>query len=289
MIIQFNFYGEPLPAGWDTQGLYQNQLNWETFNITDCVLCDSLINKEENKKKNKKDNNKKNNIKLLISGDVYGSLRVFNYPAIKSTSNQEYNGHSQIIAGIGKLQNKEEVITCGGMDMSIFQWNIKYGEPKKENNKIKSKKDNKEKDDIKEDIQQKKDKLSSALANRPSPRGVMDKNVAQLGYDKDVAPSLQATILHLGREMIKNTISRALKQRPSAIESGINTNAAPAIQGAMHDLEMAKELNKKNDQPTSTTQQPYQESAKPSPETTTEPEAPKSSPETTQTPPETST
>jgi len=144
------FYGEPLPAGWDTQGLYQSQLNWETYNITDCVLCDSTLNREISKKNKKKDNNKDSN-KLLMSGDIFGDIRVFNYPAINPNANQKYTGHSQMVAGIGKLTNKEQIISCGGMDMSVFQWDVKYGEPKKEK-KLKDKKD-----DIKEDINDKKD------------------------------------------------------------------------------------------------------------------------------------
>mmetsp|Transcript_1625 Transcript_1625/g.1351 ORF Transcript_1625/g.1351 Transcript_1625/m.1351 type:complete len:828 (+) Transcript_1625:101-2584(+) len=90
------------------------------------------------------------------------------------------------------------------------------------------------------DIEQKKDKLGNALANRPTPRGVMDKQAGQLGYETNAAASLQQTIKDLGREMIKNALDKALRERPSAAEAGIDTKSAPSIQGAMHELDMAQ-------------------------------------------------
>jgi len=43
---------------------------------------------------------------------------------------QEYSGHSQMVASVTKLMYTDQVLTCGGMDMAVFQWNIKYGKPR---------------------------------------------------------------------------------------------------------------------------------------------------------------
>eukprot|EP00483_Globobulimina_turgida_P006962 UN06976 len=93
------------------------------------------------------------------------------------------------------------------------------------------------------DVQRKKDKLAAALGNRPSPRGVMERQVGQLGYDIRAAASLQQTIKELGREMLKDVLERALRERPSAQEVasvGVDVKNAAAIQGAMHDLAAAQ-------------------------------------------------
>ena len=112
------FFGEPLPAGWDTQGLYQSQLGWLSFATTECVVVDASIN------------NKGKKGKLVIGGDIFGALRVFPYPAVKPEAMQEYSGHSQMVSSVTKLMYTDQVLTCGGMDMAVFQWDIKFGKPR---------------------------------------------------------------------------------------------------------------------------------------------------------------
>merc|ERR1712032_49939 len=91
-------------------------------------------------------------------------------------------------------------------------------------------------------VSKKKDSLKHKLEQRPSPRGVMEKQAKQLGYKTDAAPSLQQTIRSLGKEMVKDALDKALRQRPSAEEAGhgVDTKNAAAIQGAMHELDMAQ-------------------------------------------------
>lgn len=92
------------------------------------------------------------------------------------------------------------------------------------------------------DIQQKKDKLSSALKERPSNPVVMEQQAKSMGYDINAAPSLQQTIKALEMEMVKDALDRALRERPSAKECGhgVDRKSANKIQSAMHDLEMAQ-------------------------------------------------
>eukprot|EP01084_Bolivina_argentea_P219821 372706_1 len=103
------------------------------------------------------------------------------------------------------------------------------------------------------DIQQKKDKLSAALQTRPSPRGVMNKQVEQLGYDISVASTLQQTIKNLGKEMIKDTLNALFKnnikekninrKRASSIESFDVEKLAPTLQLIANKLAMEQKKN----------------------------------------------
>merc|ERR1712039_20630 len=93
------------------------------------------------------------------------------------------------------------------------------------------------------DIQQKKDKINSTLQSRQSVEDVMERQSQSLGYDIHAAPSLQATIKSLGREMIKDALDKALRGRMSVAEAalhGVDVKNAALIQGTMHDLEMAQ-------------------------------------------------
>jgi len=89
-------------------------------------------------------------------------------------------------------------------------------------------------------VQQKKDKLSSALQQRPTPRGVMQKQVTEMGYDSKVAANLQQTIKHLGRAMLTDFLENELRERPSAHDIGVDVKTAPKLQSAMHDLQKAQ-------------------------------------------------
>ena len=94
--------GDPLIAGWDTQGLYQD--GWDGTDLNDASVT--------------------NDKKLIASGDDYGCVRLHNYPAVDNSACLEYRGHSEFVVGVKFLGDSSQLITCGGNDMAIFQWEL---------------------------------------------------------------------------------------------------------------------------------------------------------------------
>lgn len=99
---------DPLIAGWDTQGLYQP--GWDGTDLNDATVTS--------------DN------KLIASGDDYGCVRLHNYPAVDPSACLEYRGHAEFVVGVEFLRDDSQLITCGGNDMAIFQWQLIKGSKK---------------------------------------------------------------------------------------------------------------------------------------------------------------
>jgi WD40 repeat protein len=93
---------DPLVAGWDVQGLYQ-----DGFDGTD--LNDATVTSDN---------------KLIVTGDDFGIVRIHNYPAIDPSACFEYTGHAEFVVGVEMLRSDKQLISCGGADMAIFQWEI---------------------------------------------------------------------------------------------------------------------------------------------------------------------
>jgi len=93
---------DPLIAGWDTQGLYQK--GWDGTDLNDATVTS--------------DN------RLIASGDDYGCVRLHNYPAIEPEACLEYHGHAEFVVGVEFLRDDSQLITCGGSDQAIFQWQV---------------------------------------------------------------------------------------------------------------------------------------------------------------------
>jgi WD40 repeat protein len=100
---------DALIAGWDTQGLYQK--GWDGTDLNDATVTSDG--------------------KLIVSGDDYGTVRLHNYPAIDPSACIEYSGHAEFVVGVEWLRDDSQLITCGGNDMAIFQWQLKKGAEKK--------------------------------------------------------------------------------------------------------------------------------------------------------------
>jgi len=99
-----NWHGDPLVAGWDVQGCYQTE--WDGTDLNDITLT------EDNQ--------------ILACGDDFGCVRLFNYPAVcnKKEAHRIYLGHSSFVVGVEFCRDNVHLITCGGNDMAIFQWNL---------------------------------------------------------------------------------------------------------------------------------------------------------------------
>ncbi len=95
--------GDPLIAGWDTEGLYQ--AGWDGTDLNDATLTSDS--------------------KLVVSGDDYGTIRLHNYPAIDKEACKAYTGHAEFVVGVEFLRDDSQLISCGGDDMAIFQWKLK--------------------------------------------------------------------------------------------------------------------------------------------------------------------
>merc|ERR1719436_1183761 len=97
-----NWHGDPLVAGWDVQGCYQQE--WDGTDLNDITLT------EDNQ--------------IIATGDDFGFVRLFKYPAVsnKPEAHRAYLGHSSFVVGVEFCRDNKNLITCGGNDMAIFQW-----------------------------------------------------------------------------------------------------------------------------------------------------------------------
>jgi len=102
---------DPLIAGWNTQGLYQK--GWDGTDLNDATVTS--------------DN------KYIVSGDDYGNIRLHNFPAISNEEkyHKKYGGHAEFVVGVEFLRDDSQLITCGGNDMAIFQWQLNVVKEKK--------------------------------------------------------------------------------------------------------------------------------------------------------------
>jgi len=96
------WYGDPLVAGWDVQGLYQK--GWDGTNLKDCAITKDAT--------------------LLASGDEFGTVRLHNYPAVDSEACNAYNGHAEFVVSVDFSSDDSYLFSAGGADVSIFQWKV---------------------------------------------------------------------------------------------------------------------------------------------------------------------
>jgi len=96
--------GDPLVAGWDVQGCYQDE--WDGTDLNDVTLSGDG--------------------QFLVAGDDFGFVRMYKYPAVsnKPEAHRKYFGHSSFVVGVEFCRDDKYLVTCGGNDMAIFQWRL---------------------------------------------------------------------------------------------------------------------------------------------------------------------
>merc|ERR1719495_636519 len=96
------YVGDPLIAGYDVMGCYQNQQGWDGTDLNYVAMSHDK--------------------KLVAGGDDFGTVRIHNYPALDETAHFAYSGHSAFVVGLGFVEGDSHLITIGGGDMAIFKW-----------------------------------------------------------------------------------------------------------------------------------------------------------------------
>ncbi|XP_026668685.1 echinoderm microtubule-associated protein-like 2 isoform X3 [Ceratina calcarata] len=65
--------------------------------------------------------------KLLATGDDFGKVKLFTYPACQPKSLcHTYGGHSSHVMNVSFLQDDTRLISIGGSDTSVLQWIVNY-------------------------------------------------------------------------------------------------------------------------------------------------------------------
>ncbi|XP_076397532.1 echinoderm microtubule-associated protein-like 2 isoform X7 [Megachile rotundata] len=68
-----------------------------------------------------------NDGKLLATGDDFGKVKLFSYPACQPKSLcHAYGGHSSHVTNVSFLQDDTRLISTGGSDTSVLQWIVNY-------------------------------------------------------------------------------------------------------------------------------------------------------------------
>lgn len=96
--------GDPLIAGWDVQGLYQDE--WDGTDLNDAAVTGTGSDA------------------LIASGDDYGIVRLHNYPCINNKISKMYHCHSAFVVGVEWTGPGDYLLTVGGNDYAIFQWKL---------------------------------------------------------------------------------------------------------------------------------------------------------------------
>ena len=93
------------PFGWSVQGLWPKA---EEVLGTDVHACDRSRSK-----------------KLLVSSDAFGALRLHRYPCLVQGSGHKcYQGHSLHVRNVRFSAGDRYVISVGGQDRAVFQWEV---------------------------------------------------------------------------------------------------------------------------------------------------------------------
>jgi len=62
---------------------------------------------------------------LLVTGDDYGGVKVFNYPCVANDAPfYRLNGHSSHVTSVRFLGDEQRVVTAGGRDHTLLQWKV---------------------------------------------------------------------------------------------------------------------------------------------------------------------
>jgi len=97
-----------LNVGWPVSGLAQRTTSQPTVN---CV-------------------SRSKDQMLVVSGDDFGYLRLFNYPCDKEGAQcKAYKGHSCRVSNALFTLNDEYVVSTGGRDLCLFQWKVNFEDP----------------------------------------------------------------------------------------------------------------------------------------------------------------
>ncbi|XP_078037866.1 echinoderm microtubule-associated protein-like 2 isoform X5 [Augochlora pura] len=65
--------------------------------------------------------------KLLVTGDDFGKVKLFSYPACQSKSLcHTYGGHSSHVTNVSFLHDDTRLISTGGNDTGVLQWIVNY-------------------------------------------------------------------------------------------------------------------------------------------------------------------
>ena len=59
---------------------------------------------------------------VLATGDDFGKVKLFRYPALKKASYQQFLGHSSHVTSVKFTLDDQYLISAGGNDKTIFQW-----------------------------------------------------------------------------------------------------------------------------------------------------------------------
>jgi len=123
---KIEFHGDPLLAGWDTEGVFQSYIGWDGTDLNAVTLTKKSFKKtspisDYDLVKNVKQQRK---CKLLCSADNKGYLRVHNYPALREHAHHFYSGHANQVKSAQWTANDEYLISVGGADRSVFQWKL---------------------------------------------------------------------------------------------------------------------------------------------------------------------
>ncbi|XP_067121912.1 echinoderm microtubule-associated protein-like 2 isoform X1 [Centruroides vittatus] len=63
--------------------------------------------------------------KLLVTGDDFGKVKLYSYPACQPKSlHHTYSGHSSQVPAVSFLQDGHKVVSLGGRDCSVIQWSL---------------------------------------------------------------------------------------------------------------------------------------------------------------------
>ena len=63
---------------------------------------------------------------LLLTGDDYGLVNVFNYPVEHTPSiSRSYSAHSEHVVRIEFSKDGKRLFSLGGQDKTLIQWRIK--------------------------------------------------------------------------------------------------------------------------------------------------------------------
>lgn len=64
---------------------------------------------------------------VIATGDRYGCINLFKYPCPQpDAARSKYVGHSAAVKNLNFSCNGRHLISCGGQDLSIFQWQYKH-------------------------------------------------------------------------------------------------------------------------------------------------------------------
>ncbi|KAK4308983.1 hypothetical protein Pmani_019360 [Petrolisthes manimaculis] len=66
-----------------------------------------------------------NNSSVLITGDDFGKVKIFSYPASQQKArNMEYGGHSSHVTAVTFLHDDSRLVSTGGRDTAVMQWMV---------------------------------------------------------------------------------------------------------------------------------------------------------------------